>query len=207
VETPNTQPETPEPEGKPSEDQPKAKKKPNWFKISIIANIVIVALIAVAAASMGIIYQSDTNPNFCGTCHIMDRNVTSYLTSVNLDHVHAEAGVECKECHDYPVSAEISSGFKFIIHDYKTDEEGMLAKRKFGDDMCLQCHISNDFVATQTDFLARNPHRSHFGALACNTCHVGHGEQIDYCSTCHDNGGQRMVGEPIEPRGTISGRP
>jgi hypothetical protein len=41
--------------------------------------------------------------------------------------------------------------------------------------------------------------------MPCNTCHISHGQQIDFCSQCHDNGGQRMIGAPIKPRGTISG--
>jgi nitrate/TMAO reductase-like tetraheme cytochrome c subunit len=178
-------------------------RRPNWGKIGIITSIVLIAGIAFSLAGMVVINQSDTNPNFCATCHIMQTNVTSYLTSVNLDHVHEQAGVECKECHNYPLSAEISSGIKFVTGNYAKDENGNVKARKYGDELCTKCHISLDHVATLTDFLFRNPHASHFPDLACSTCHVAHGTQIDYCSTCHSNGGQRMIGEPIEPRGTI----
>ena len=193
---------------KPFEDpavKPPKKKMSRWLKISLIANISIVVLVLFALGGLEVIHQSDTNPNFCGLCHIMEANVTSYLTSSNLDHVHEEAGVQCKDCHDYPLSAEIASGIDFITGNYDTDSNGSLAPVKFDDTMCMKCHISEQHVAQLTDFLARNPHDSHFGPLPCNTCHVSHGAQIDYCSECHDNGGQRMVGQPITPRGTISG--
>lgn len=180
-----------------SPEETKNKKPRNWLKISVIANIVIVVGIGIALSAMAILHQSDTNPNFCGTCHIMDPYVDSYLTSDNLDNVHAKGNVQCKECHSaYDIPAEIESGIKFITGNY----DKSMPQRKFDDDMCIQCHISNDYIADQTDYLKRNPHRSHWPDLKCRHCHISHGEQIDYCSQCHDNGGQRMTGDPIIPR-------
>jgi hypothetical protein len=184
--------------------QPGSPKKTNWLKISIAANIVVVVIAVLFAAGSYVVHLSDTNPQFCGTCHIMQSNVTSYLTSSDLDHVHQQAGVQCKGCHDYPLSAEISSGIKFVTGNYTVDKGGNLKTVKFSDAMCTKCHISEEHVAQRTDFLAKNPHDSHNGNLPCNTCHVSHGGQIDYCSSCHSNGGQRMIGQPATPRGTLS---
>jgi hypothetical protein len=181
-------------------------KKWNWVKTSVIANIAVLVIAVLIAAGGYVIHQSDTNPNFCGLCHIMQRNVTSYQTSSDLDHVHQQAGVQCKGCHDYPLSAEITSGISFVSGNYTVDKNGDLPKRKFDDKMCLKCHISYDHVAQLTDFLPRNPHNNHQGALPCSTCHVSHGQQVNYCSQCHDNGGQRMVGEPVKSRGVISAK-
>jgi cytochrome c nitrite reductase small subunit len=175
---------------------PAMKKKPNWLKISLITNIVLVAVAVIGLSGMAVIHQSDTNPEFCATCHLMQSRVDSYLTSTNLDHVHAQAGVQCKECHDYSIPDEIESGIKYITGNYNPD----LPRRKFGDEMCLQCHISMDYMATQTDYLVRNPHLNHWPDMRCTICHVSHGEQVDYCSDCHDNGGQRMTGGAIIPR-------
>jgi nitrate/TMAO reductase-like tetraheme cytochrome c subunit len=184
--------------------QPGSPKKTNWMKISIAANVVVVVIAVLFAAGSYVVHLSDTSPQFCATCHIMQPNVTSYLTSSNLDHVHQQAGVQCKDCHDYPLSAEISSGIKFVTGNYTIDKSGNLKTVKFDDAMCTKCHISLDHVTQLTDFLPKNPHSSHNGALPCNTCHVGHGQQIDYCSQCHSNGGQRLIGQPVTPRGTIS---
>ena len=179
---------------------------PNWPKVSIYTNITI-AVVALIALSGGIvIHQSNTNPQFCGLCHVMQPNVQSYLNGPNLDNLHEQAGVACKDCHDYPLPAEITSGVKFLIGDYTVDASGSLVQRKYDDEMCTKCHISAQHVAEETDFLYRNPHDSHNGSLACSTCHISHGQQIDFCSSCHDNGGQRMVGEPITLRGTIGGQ-
>jgi nitrate/TMAO reductase-like tetraheme cytochrome c subunit len=180
-----------------TDSTPKTKKKTNWLKISVIVNGVIILGVAVALGAMAILHQSDTNPQFCGTCHIMDEYVESYTSGTNMDSVHAKAGVQCKECHSaYGIPEEIESGFKFVTGNY----DPTVPQRKFDDDMCTQCHISLDFVADQTDYLRRNPHRSHTSDLKCRTCHISHGEQIDYCSQCHDNGGQRMIGDEIVPR-------
>jgi hypothetical protein len=186
------------------ENQPR-KMKPNWVKISIGANIAVVTIAVLLAAGFYVVHLSNTSPQFCGTCHIMQPNVTSYLTSSNLDHVHQQAGVQCKECHDYPLSAEISSGINFISGNYTVDQSGNLKQVKFSDAMCTKCHISEQHVAQLTDYLSKNPHDSHNWELPCNTCHISHGQQIDYCAQCHDNGGQRMIGQPIQSRGTLSG--
>ena len=182
-------------------------KKPNWLKISVIGDIVIVVVIALLLAGVEVEHQSDTNPKFCALCHLMQNNVNSYLTGKNLDHVHEMAGVQCKDCHNYPISAEITSAVKYITGDYTVNSSGSLLQMKFDDAMCTKCHISEQHVAQLTDFLARNPHDSHIGYLPCSTCHISHGQQIDYCATCHDDGGQRMIGAAITPRGTISGTP
>ena len=178
-------------------------KKPNWLKISIAANILLAVIAVFYTAGSYVVHVSDTSPQFCGTCHIMQPNVNSYLTSSNMDNVHLQAGVQCKDCHDYPLSAEIMGGIKYLIGNYRVDKSGNLLTVKFSDDMCMKCHISDQRLAQLTDFLPKNPHFNHNGKLPCNTCHISHGAQIDYCSTCHNNQGQRMTGEPITPRGTI----
>ncbi len=173
------------------------KKVPNWLKISIIANIVLVVGIIGGGVALWLLHQSDTNPNFCATCHIMDKNVNSYLTGSNLDRLHNLAGVECKECHEYPIPAEIASGIKFITGNYEVGEDGELLKVTYDDSMCFQCHISYDNVQAKTRDMKRDPHNSHLGKLTCSTCHVSHGEQVDYCAQCHDHGDQEMIVAPV----------
>lgn len=177
-------------------------QKLNWVKVSVIANITIISIAIIGFAGNGIIRQSDVNPEFCASCHPMDANVQSYMDSNHLDNVHMQAGVQCKECHDYPLQAEIASGINYILGNYEivSIEDQRLAHRQFGDEMCFQCHISAEYLANQTDFLRLNPHLSHWANLSCNECHISHGDQIDYCSNCHSNGGQRMTGGEILPR-------
>jgi nitrate/TMAO reductase-like tetraheme cytochrome c subunit len=180
------------------------KRQPNWFKISLIANIVVVVVAVLGAGGAAVIHQSDTNPNFCGLCHIMQPKVTSYLSSNHMDNIHKKAGVQCKTCHDYPVSAEMVSGVKFLLGSYEVTSKGELVQRKFADSMCLKCHVSYDHLAVKTASLARNPHDSHNGQLPCSDCHISHGAQFDYCSQCHENGGQKMIEQQPAKRTSTS---
>ncbi len=65
----------------------KTKKKVNWLKVSIIVNGLIIVGVGVALGAMAVLHQSDTNPQFCGTCHNMDSYVESYTSSKNMDNV------------------------------------------------------------------------------------------------------------------------
>ena len=179
-------------------EQPKEEKKVKKSKKGVwtVIGIIALALVVIGGAGGGyLIHLSNTSPEFCATCHIMVPNVDSYLTSNNLDNIHEQGNVACKECHDYPIPAEVSSGIKYILGDYTVDADGKLLPVTYTNDMCFKCHISYDYIAYATNRLDRNPHQSHNGELPCKTCHVSHGEQIDYCAQCHDNGGQRMFGE------------
>ncbi len=183
---------------KETQTAPEAKppRRINWWKVSLWVNIAFVVIAAGVLTGGALLHQSDTNPEFCATCHNMEKHVDSYLNSDNLDNIHKQANVQCKDCHDYPIPAEIESGIKYITGNY--DES--MPRRKFSDEMCTQCHISLSYHADRTDFLTRNPHMSHWPDLKCTTCHISHGEQKDYCSGCHENGGQRMTGGEIIPR-------
>jgi hypothetical protein len=176
--------------------QPPAKKTRNWPRVSLFAGAAVVVIAVIALAGGIVLHQSNTNPQFCGLCHVMQSHVDSYMSGHTLDSVHAKAGVQCKDCHDYGIPAEIVSGVKFITGNY----DKTMPRRKFSDEMCTKCHISLGYVAVKTDFLVRNPHLSHWPDLKCTTCHISHGEQVDYCSQCHENGGQRMTGAAIVPR-------
>ena len=58
---------------------------------------VLIAVLYIAGSYVE--HLSNNNPQFCGLCHVMQRNVTSDLNGPNLDHVHQQARVQCKHCH------------------------------------------------------------------------------------------------------------
>ena len=172
----------------------KIRRNLDWTKILLIAALVICISIA---GGFGLDHYSRVTPNFCATCHNMESHVVSYLESTHLDNVHYQANVGCKDCHaDYSIPQELASVWSYVTGDY----DKVFRKQKYESEMCTQCHISEEYQATQTDYLQRNPHLSHYPDMRCESCHISHGEQVDYCSQCHDNGGQRMTGAPIEPR-------
>jgi hypothetical protein len=174
-----------------------AEEPKKWWILVLRANWVILLVIVIAIAGSGAaLYASDTNPEFCAVCHNMQGHVDSYLNSNHMDNVHAQANVGCKDCHDYPIPAEVESLVRYVTGAYDKN----MPRRKFDQEMCLKCHISLEYQANRTDFLVRNPHLSHWPDVPCGTCHISHGEQVDYCGQCHDNGGQRMTGGEIIPR-------
>lgn len=173
---------------------PEGAKKSGWLKIMIALNVVLVTVAVLAIAGGVILHESDTNPQFCATCHLMQKNVNSYMTSNNLDHLHQLAGVQCKDCHNYPIPAEIASGINFVRGNYTTADDGSLKKRHFDDTLCTKCHISLEHVAISTSLLEYNPHDAPgMGTYECNDCHKSHAPPVDTCSDCHDHGDQMLI--------------
>jgi len=166
------------------------------------ARRVLVALVVVnglVLAAFAVDHRSRTDAEFCSNCHNMTAHVTSYLESSHMDAVHRQAKVGCKDCHfDYSVVDEVRSVIDFVFGNY----EETFRRHRFADDMCNGCHVGLEFQAAKTDHLRRNPHRGHYPDLRCGACHLAHDRQIDYCGRCHDNGGQRMTGDPVVERAT-----
>lgn len=164
------------------------------------AQVALLGLLCLNAAILGaasLDSYARTNPEFCASCHVMRRYVDSYQSSNLMDNIHKRANVGCRDCHtDYSLAHEASTVWRYITRAYQPT----LGRRTFDQAMCTRCHISLAYHADRTDYLVRNPHLSHWPDLACGDCHVAHGAQIDYCSYCHDNGGQRLTGGPIVPR-------
>lgn len=161
------------------------------------ALVVLVLLNVVVLAAFAVERRSRTDAAFCSGCHNMTAHVDSYLESDHMDSAHRRANVGCKDCHfDYTVVDEARSVVNYVIGDY----EETFSRHRFGDEMCNGCHVSLEVQAAKTDHLRRNPHRGHYPDLRCGACHLAHARQIDYCGRCHDNGGQRMTGDPIRER-------
>lgn len=81
---------------------------------------------------------------------------------LGLDHKHANQGVTCALCH----------GTYF-------------PQGRASMEQCLGCHGSYEHVATLTEDVDPNPHRSHLGEVRCTLCHRAHEESVFYCNECH----------------------
>lgn len=164
------------------------------------ASVALVVLLSLNATVLGVSSLDNytrTHPEFCGTCHVMQRYVESYLTGNFMDNIHKQADVGCRDCHtDYTLTHRAEIVSRYVTGIYQP----ALERRTFDQAMCTRCHISMAYHADRTDYLVRNPHLSHWPDLACGDCHLAHAAQIDYCRYCHDNGGQRLTGGPIAPR-------
>jgi len=87
----------------------------------------------------------------------------TWASSECLDHTHAQAGIDCAECHE---SHFPDSGIS--LED------------------CLKCHGSYEDLAEATKRVEPNPHVSHYMDLRCTLCHKGHKDSVLYCNICHE---------------------
>lgn len=80
---------------------------------------------------------------------------------------HAAKQVSCSGCH----------GPAFPL---KGDE--------VANERCLACHGSYEALAEKTkpkEAHGLNPHKSHYGEIACTACHFGHQKSVVLCKDCH----------------------
>lgn len=166
-------------------------KKPFVWIAGLPTAVVVVLLLAVGATGVAA-YNYHDSPEFCGTCHIMQSYVDTYVDDEMhyLANKHAAAGVTCMDCHsDYELPDQVDGLITYIEGDYRDP----LRRRKFDNEMCFGCHNHDSYeeiaarTATIWELAAnRNPHDSpHYENLECNVCHRSHRESEIYCSECH----------------------
>lgn len=151
----------------------KASKK----KLLIILALMLIFAVGGALAAE----KMSDNPAFCANCHNMQSYYDSWKDSKLLANAHAQAGINCHDCHTPSLTQQAEEGLKFITGNFETP----LKKREFPQEMCLKCHKTAE-VIPKTNFGEANPHDSHQGVQECNKCHNMHQESKVMCSQCHD---------------------
>lgn len=149
------------------------KRKPLIFAVAIIV------LIGLAAFTMK---EAEGNASLaCAPCHVMEPYVEGYHSGDLLAHRHAQANVNCIDCHDNTLADKIEETWQYTTDDFDDPPE----KRKFDNSMCLKCHKLDDIKA-KTNYGHENPHDSHIGSLVCSDCHKMHIKSKTTCSECHN---------------------
>ena len=184
-------------EVRPDGSKPSRPKKRRRGKVA--AAVVAVAAVVLVAAAVGFAAWHE-QPSFCNAiCHSpMDAYVEGYYEGNGMARVHAEAGVACLDCHETSLNQQIGEGMAWLAGDFR-DKPDMMTD--YDNETCLDCHVSEEHVAAKTDLLDKNPHADAHQKLQCTDCHKSHRDQVDYCATCHDNGGQRMIEFPSTGHG------
>ena len=184
------------------EAAPKKRRK-RW---PIVLGVVAVVLVA-CGIGFGIWHEQ---PTFCNAiCHSpMDKYVESYSGGKGMDRVHAEAGVVCLDCHEAKLGEQIHEAITWIKGDFRKN----LDMLKYDSAGCLECHDKDAVKAATAELVAqgtitRDPHADIHQVLACTDCHRSHRAQVDYCTTCHDNGGQVMIAWPAAREYTVDTTP
>jgi cytochrome c nitrite reductase small subunit len=150
------------------------------FNKKVLLIIVALAVVVGAGGSLVMVKASD-NPAFCSTCHLMKPYYESWHDGNLLAKKHADADVECHDCHESSLSIQIQEGIKFVTGDYKTP----LDKREFPEEFCLRCHDDFESVKAKTNLGDSNPHESHIGEQECYMCHSMHQQSEVVCAQCH----------------------
>ncbi|WGW04114.1 cytochrome c3 family protein [Tropicibacter oceani] len=79
-----------------------------------------------------------------------------------LADTHVDMGLDCTACH-----------------------QGSAPPQAVGSAVCKTCHGTFDALANRTAEIEPNPHASHKGEQACETCHRAHEPSVDACAQCH----------------------
>ena len=151
--------------------------------------VIAVLLGVVVLGGVGAVgfWQYHEQPEFCGTCHIMDPYLESWQASDYGAASHAEQGVACLDCHEPTLQQQMDELVMYVQGDFTVP----LEEREFGVEFCFDCHETNEHTSYEevmqlTADLESNPHDSHLGEMECATCHKMHGPSEDYCAQCHE---------------------
>ena len=118
----------------------------------------------------------------CSPCHVMAPYVDAYDHSELLSHAHAQANVNCIDCHENGIEDKIQETVWYVTDDFDDPPY----KRAFPNEMCTKCHSDIDAIVAKTDFCEANPHNSHLGDLVCSDCHKMHNQSRAKCADCHN---------------------
>ncbi len=136
---------------------------------SILIGSLVVALVVVAAVfGPGALTASGAEPAACGSCHIMEKNVSSFHATTS---EHGKQQLSCGDCHNPDTLLEkYKTSFRHIkvnMSDEKPEELRLNADaRKVVTANCVRCHANEE-------------HSQKNGKSSCLNCHSNdpHGER------------------------------
>ena len=154
----------------------------NQQGISLVV-VAVVAVLVLAGVGGGFWYYHE-QPEFCGDmCHLMVPYYESWSEPGLQANYHAEADVECLDCHEATIEQQV----KELVANVTGNYEDPLAERKLPKEECLACHDHDSYpeLAEATSDWDHNPHDSHYGEMECSICHNMHRPSELYCTQCH----------------------
>ncbi|HEY3423222.1 MAG TPA: cytochrome c3 family protein [Negativicutes bacterium] len=140
----------------------------------------LLLLLLVAVAGFAAMEKASDKPAFCANCHNMQSYYDSWHEGNLLAKKHADAKVNCHDCHEPSFTQQADEGIKYVTGNFETP----LKKREFPKEFCLKCH-DYEQVKAKTNFGKSNPHDSHNGEQDCNKCHNMHQQSKIQCAECH----------------------
>lgn len=138
-------------------------------------------------------YLLTSNPGYCGTCHLMKKNYSSWLKS-------SHSNFACLDCHGKQgwIGA-ISNPLKIVNYffSYLTSKPSFMLSAIVSNENCLYCHESILKRIKITSNIKVSHKEFTLAGYYCTDCHSGVAHQIkgvsrnnpnmDRCFNCHNN--------------------
>ncbi len=159
-----------------------------WITVIIVLCVVVV----VGGGGAAYLWNYHEQPQFCGTCHIMDPYLESWQSSELGANAHAEYDIACLDCHVPTLEQQVNELVVYVQGDYEIP----LRELKYPKESCYECHEHGTYeeivemTADLEETAGANPHASHYGEMECRLCHKMHKASEDYCAQCHAWGWQ-----------------
>ncbi|MBM3705731.1 MAG: hypothetical protein FJW66_04310 [Actinobacteria bacterium] len=150
-------------------------------KITIPVTCVIVGAISLGGVQFGRFYNyTQTDPNFCQSCHLMQESWDRWDASSHKD-------ISCHDCHQQSLftSAKQVISFAFASND-KVEKHAVVL-----DEVCMSCHESGSSMWIQV--AATSGHKVHAEEqnIACVKCHSVTMHRFEppgqICIICHED--------------------
>jgi nitrate/TMAO reductase-like tetraheme cytochrome c subunit len=168
------------------------KRLGGWIRRLLVACIIIVP-VGAAVALLGV--EVSSQPQFCGTCHVMAPYYNSWRTSTH-------NGIPCVECHIPPgITSEVRKKYEALamVARYFTGTYSTNPWAEVDDQSCLRsgCHEKRVLLSREVYHNVLFDHRPHLTEmrrqkrLRCTSCHsqIVQGSHISVtastCFLCH----------------------
>ena len=146
-----------------------------WKKMILIMGIMLIGLYAL----FQICYYATSAPRFCGTCHEVEKYVTSWDAS-------AHKAINCLECHQpsgelgkfHAKARGLNYVFQHFSGDYTIPTEALIFEQN-----CIQCHLGDSKQHPNTVRLKNTSVINHYENIkqsrSCLDCHRETGHSVD----------------------------
>jgi len=182
---------------------PPAPRRPAGLVKIPAAVLVVGLLVGVGLVALGGALEVSSQPQFCGSCHIMNPYYESWKTS-------SHSNIACVECHIPPgPGAAIRKKYEALsmVTSYFTGTYGTNPWAEIDDAACLKCHERRLLAGRELFGDVLFDHAAHLSGmrrgkdLRCTSCHsqIVQGSHIavteSTCILCHFKG--QTAGEGI----------
>lgn len=161
-----------------------------WKKIILGAGITLVCLYVLFQVG----YYATSSPQFCGSCHEINKYVSSWQTS-------AHKNINCLKCHQ--PSGELGKfqakarGLNYVFQHFGGNYT-IPTRASIFEQNCLQCHLGDNKAYPNAVKLKNTSKVNHYDTIknseSCLDCHREIGHAVDIYLTPDLKGAKQLGG-------------